>query len=373
MSISYSGVVGYGKVTLPSVDSWGSNMNILKDPPKSVQTRKIDKVGDTSAITHELGDSGDRFCESINYYSRGVNPMVSVSYDNNGFNAGNLGSITNVKGQSFLPYRVMRDGSFRPPIRGQEDLLPLSRMPRIWMTVDSQPYLPEFTRRIKNCGTCESTREVKNFILQKNCQANKIFQLDPGANEPKIVGHIGSTLTPSNIDTFKSCSIGGVAEKMVVDTMKQVDLMQNHPPAKGYTNKCASIKFPHVAKNISLKPNRPVIENATTNMSSMAMKNEIQQPDKPISLRYNRPVFENYKTNTKGVKENPVIVKNISLAANRPHAVGVTNVSMPGAESVQTNRVATLREKVHPESAGIIKAIPKTTTFVPTKNLVKVR
>ena len=80
MALSYSGIVNYGKVTLPSVESWGTNMNILKDPPKSVHTRKIDKVGETSAITTSIDESGDRFCEAINYYARGQNPMVSVSY-----------------------------------------------------------------------------------------------------------------------------------------------------------------------------------------------------------------------------------------------------------------------------------------------------
>ena len=38
--LSYSGITNYGKATLPSVDSWGTNMNILKDPPKSITTRK---------------------------------------------------------------------------------------------------------------------------------------------------------------------------------------------------------------------------------------------------------------------------------------------------------------------------------------------
>ena len=49
--LSYSGIVGYGKVTLPSVESWGTNMNILQDPPKSIVTRRIDRVGETSSIT----------------------------------------------------------------------------------------------------------------------------------------------------------------------------------------------------------------------------------------------------------------------------------------------------------------------------------
>ena len=58
--LSYSGLVNYGRVTLPSVETWGTNMNILKDPPKSIMTRKIDKVGDTSSITEMIDQSGNR-------------------------------------------------------------------------------------------------------------------------------------------------------------------------------------------------------------------------------------------------------------------------------------------------------------------------
>ena len=48
--ISYSGITNYGKCTLPSVESWNTNMNILRDPPKSVTTRRIDKVGETNSL-----------------------------------------------------------------------------------------------------------------------------------------------------------------------------------------------------------------------------------------------------------------------------------------------------------------------------------
>ena len=88
MSISYSGLTNYGKATLPSAESWGTNMNILRDPPKSITTRRIDKVGQTSEITSMIDDSENRACEAINVYARGVNPMVSVSYDNTGNNGG---------------------------------------------------------------------------------------------------------------------------------------------------------------------------------------------------------------------------------------------------------------------------------------------
>jgi hypothetical protein len=88
MAFSYSGVINYGKVTLPSVESWGSNNNILRDPPKSITTRRIDKVSDTYLTDQDIQDSNDRIAESINVYPRGVNVMVGVSFDNHGSNGG---------------------------------------------------------------------------------------------------------------------------------------------------------------------------------------------------------------------------------------------------------------------------------------------
>lgn len=168
MSISYHGVVGHtSKMTLPSVESWGDNMNILRDPPRSIQTRKKDKVGETSEITQMIQESGNRACEAINVYARGVNPMVSVSYDNNGTNGGQrvnnkqVGN-TNSGRQSFLPYRIMDKGAFRPPIRSQTDLFPLSRLPRVWTSSFTQPGFADFSKKARCAGTDENTKGVKN-------------------------------------------------------------------------------------------------------------------------------------------------------------------------------------------------------------------
>ena len=156
MSISYHGVVGYGsgRTSLPSVETWGSNMNILRDPPKSIFTRKIDKVSDTSEITQMIQDSGDRACEAINVYARGVNPMVAVSYDNYGNNGGQKSGNLSQQGmnlggnrQAYLPYRIMDRGAFRPPIKDQRDLLPLSRLPRVWTSSFTQPGFADFSKK----------------------------------------------------------------------------------------------------------------------------------------------------------------------------------------------------------------------------------
>jgi len=54
--LSYHMLTSHGKATLPSVSNWGTNTNILKDPPKGIHTRRIDKVGDTNDITKYTGN-----------------------------------------------------------------------------------------------------------------------------------------------------------------------------------------------------------------------------------------------------------------------------------------------------------------------------
>ncbi|UUT40495.1 hypothetical protein [carnivorous sponge associated iridovirus] len=266
MALSYSGIVNYGKVTLPSVESWGTNMNILKDPPKSVHTRKIDKVGETSAITTSIDESGDRFCEAINYYARGQNPMVSVSYGQGQQKSSNIS-----RGEAFLPYRVARDGAFRPPVWRQEDLLPLSRMPRIWTEVNTQPYKPVFTKRIRDCGTAEGMREVKNQTLQVACAANKTVAAYPNVNQPDMKpGIVTDPLALGQVGSQRSC-VGANASE-IVQRMDQgpILLAPSRPIASGATNPAAIKEMPIVLNNVKLTQNHPTA-NATTNFAAPSM------------------------------------------------------------------------------------------------------
>ena len=84
-------------VTLPSVGGgWGlKNNNITKDPPKSIFTKRKDKISDTNYLLRKLAESDDRISENINYYARGVNPMVSTEY-------------------SSIPYKISVQDKFKP-------------------------------------------------------------------------------------------------------------------------------------------------------------------------------------------------------------------------------------------------------------------
>lgn len=172
MTISYSGITNYGKASLPSVESWGSNNNILKDPPRSITTRRIDKVFDTAMIDQEIQESGNRVAESIRVYPRGTNVMVGVSFNNSNSN-GNRGNIISGQ-QAKLPYRVARDGAFRPPILRPVNLLPLSRLPRNNVTVDPIAYTADFKRKIICPGAAKDYRAVKNNLTQVETFTNKI-------------------------------------------------------------------------------------------------------------------------------------------------------------------------------------------------------
>lgn len=310
MALSYSGIVNYGKATLPSVESWGTNMNILKDPPKSVHTRKIDRVGETSAITTAVDESGDRFCEAINYYARGQNPMVAVSY-------GQGQRKSSSGGEAFLPYRIARDGAFRPPVWRQEDLLPLSRLPRIWTEVSTQPYKPIFTKRIRNCGTAEDTREVKNHTLQVACAATKTVAAYPSINQPDMKpGIVRDPLAPGQVGAPRSCVAANAS-----------DILQrlNQGP-------------------ILLAPSRP-IASGTTN---------------PVSI-----------------KETPIVLNNVSLTQNHPTASAVTNFAAPSLSGYNPQSVQTQYTRLPPRSqrGGFdgYQGIPSVNMNHPTKNLIKVR
>ena len=191
--LSYTGLTNYGKNILPSVESWGTNMNILRDPPKSIMTRKQSKVGETSSITEMIDLSGDRVSETILVYPRGVNPMVSVSYsnDNSSQLSGNLvglnesfNTILTSNTQSMLPYRIMNGQSFRPPVRKQEELLPLSRQPRAWTSQNTTLGFVDFSKRVKEQGDSTTTKEVKTDILKTFIRPTEYKRIEKPIEQP---------------------------------------------------------------------------------------------------------------------------------------------------------------------------------------------
>jgi hypothetical protein len=176
--LSYSSITNNGKITLPSVDSWGTNMNIIKDPPKSIMMRRIDKVGDNSDITKMI-DESDRSAEAILRFARGVNPSVSVNYSNFGGSQQNYGNQ-----QAFLPYTINKDGDFHPPVQAPQDLLPLSRLPRNTTFAITNPGMPHNLKELYNSRNQTSSRNVRQNMVSSQVRATKTYFLQKPFQEP---------------------------------------------------------------------------------------------------------------------------------------------------------------------------------------------
>ena len=238
MSISYSGIVGNkGKVTLPSVESWGTNNNIVKDPPKSIMTRRIDKVNQDGSLNEMMYDSGDRWAENLNVYARGVNPMVSVQYTNaNG---------TPVK----QPYRIMDGGAFRPPELRQEQLLPLSRLPRnVTQAITNKEFI-DYTKKT----TCPLTsRVIKDETLKGMVRPTKYVKIASPVKEHFTVNYVVENPIIANATTNKT-------------TRGNVQLENQVPIRQTLTT---PLQYIH-ATNPSL-PNTTQLENAIPTRQNLA-------------------------------------------------------------------------------------------------------
>lgn len=196
--LSYSAVLPYEKATLPSVEMWGTNMNILKDPPKGIFTRRKDRVGDTQQILLQQDDSGSRVNEFINVYARNTNPMVGISYNNYGNSQ--RSSISGAGGggsrQATLPYKV---DVVRPPILSPYDLQPLSRLPRDWFYASTNPEFPGLVQNLQ-CKGIDKNIEAFNLRSNLNVEPNKSGNADTTSEANRTLQTNRNLTTPLHYD-----------------------------------------------------------------------------------------------------------------------------------------------------------------------------
>ena len=298
--LSYSGLVNHGKITLPSIDSWGSNMNIVRDPSKSIMTKRIDKVGETSSMTQMIEESSSRASEAIQVYARGVNPFVSVSYDNNGNNGGQSSGSFVEGGQrsAKLPYTIMKDGAFRPPILLQEDLLPLSRIPIENFSVLSNPGFVDFSKKMRSCGTAENTKEVKTDTLKACVRPTAVYKIEKSASQPYEIKNV---IQPS-IKTSANSGIRtmDITQKYTGKPTKEIDNTPLHARVQANFT-----QIRHVNNN-EFNPDRylqePVSYNVSSNISSI--KNNVGNNEFNPERYLQEHVSYNVSSNISSIKNN---------------------------------------------------------------------
>ena len=73
-------ILNSAKASLPTNESWFNSMNIVKDPPKSIHTKRKPKID--LVEFRKYSDDPSRIDQSISKYTKGKNLMVPVQYNN---------------------------------------------------------------------------------------------------------------------------------------------------------------------------------------------------------------------------------------------------------------------------------------------------
>lgn len=372
-SLSYSGLTNYGKVTLPSVDSWGTNMNILRDPPKSITTRKIDKVSDTSSITNMVDGSGDRVCEAISLYARGVNPSVSVSYNNFSNNAGSRQGSVLGQGQAYLPYRVARDGAFRPPIVTAYQSMPLSRQPRVNTQAFTNKAFPDFAKklitpggkfrevqdRLKACIrptiTYKIEKPIENFEVKYIIKDPVKFDKAAGVSGKRTMDLTTlENLDPSNgiqvdkLDVIANTNL--VGPKKDGEVLKETGQYTQEALKGSFTsNRNRSIQVTSIDDIVNMKVRTKEIRNISYQAPKSKGTREAERGLDPV-LKRKTPIAQAITNKRLDIYKKPEFTNAITLERNRPVATLIANKGNNGVTKVDmiSSRNKKLRQKVRP-------------------------
>lgn len=191
------------RLTLPSVEGGFGSQNIMRDPPRSIVSTYKVKVGEDNRMLDWVDGSGSRVCEGLTHFARGSNPMVSVDYSNRGNNGGQMIRMEGAVGtsqrpiggggrQAYLPYTVGKDGAFRPPILTPQDLLPLSRMPRLpskyEVNIGSNQTVMDTGLGELYCG--KDLRQVRSDIIKTFIEPKQIFNIELPQERPSETKYV---------------------------------------------------------------------------------------------------------------------------------------------------------------------------------------
>ena len=299
--------------TLPSVENWYTNTNILKLPPQAVFTRRKDKVGDDLQITGWIDDSGNRICEGISKYSRGVNPMVSVSYSN--YNAGSNGNpfVYSNKTEAKLPYKVMDNGAFRPPILTQEDLLPLSRLPRNRVSVLSNPEFPNYLKKVENPV---NLRAVKKDILQTSTRPTTYMKMEYNPCYIDETNFIKDSIAIPLNSGIRTMDLG---RNTVLDPLKEIDQQCLKANATAQYGSNVTTSHRNVMDNSNLDTSKfiaqPLQGNIHTNTTGYLKNINTEGFDRGIK---DDVAVISYVPNVKGNEQYTIIDSDIELDRKLP-------------------------------------------------------
>jgi hypothetical protein len=278
--ISFSSITDRNKTDYDTIDDWYITNTIIKEPTKSIQTRRIIKVGDNNDLLDVTDSSVDRVSDSILQFSRSVNPMVSVEYNN-----------TNGQ-EAFLPYRVIKDGAFRPPLDFQYNKFPLSRLPRDVTSFQNYSCHTDFSKS-KSSSIEQQKRVENNQLYVTSIFAPKQYCVNSKSSGTASDSNSIRTNVPIQITSAKNRSTGSS------QNYSHINKQFNQTPVVS-VNSTKTGNESLQTRPEYFNPKTPLQYNIITNPSVAQTKNtnttELNLPEK---LHYEMSTNKNTSSGTK--------------------------------------------------------------------------
>lgn len=325
--LSYSALTNYGKVTLPSVEMGLGSMNVLRDPPKSITTRRIDKVGQTSSLLDLVDESDDRSCEYITKYPRGINPMVGVSYGGDGTNNGGQYSgqiVPTINRTAYPPYSLGVNGfNFRPPVLRKEQLTPLSRQPRPWTYNFTSKDFPDFSKKLRCVQPNNKSKEIKKESLKVNIRPTSVYRIEKPLKEPFEVKYV--IKNPIKVNANSGYRTQEIINNSETNTKQYI---QNSLHVIIESNKSHNISTTPINQIMDLDVNLYIkdLKNIEYHTPKTFSKTEKYIHD-DIQLNRTLPYYiATTNKNQPEVYKNPILNNDITLSRNIPLSNFSTNI-----------------------------------------------
>jgi hypothetical protein len=342
-------------------------------------------------------DSGDRVNEVIKVYPRGINPMVDVSYDNYGNNGGqrrgNKSSVGLVDGannsgkQAYLPYRIMNGGAFRPPTRDQRELLPLSRLPRLWTSSYTQPGFADFSKKLLVPKDNEKGTKKAEDVLRWSIRPTMTYKIETPVVETYEVKNVIKKILPvpktSGIQPQKRIN-GEMGEpvKQIITQPRKAEINVNKGSSDFYVNAeldhMNTAKYTHevlkgdnntnISHNIQFTPIDELFSVGTSNKikehtgiyynTPQSGYNKYDYIHDEVELNRTIPHYETRTNSGYNIhKKIDVPVSERTLYLNRPSVQATTNNRGP-QKTEYLNRDYVLKPTISPGSFESVPSIP---------------
>jgi hypothetical protein len=127
----------------------------------------------------------------------------------------------------------MRDGAFRPPVLTQEDLLPLSRLPRLKTEANTNAGNVDFTKKLFDQEQQEKGRQIKEEVLHTFVKPTAVYKIEkPQEQTYDVKFSIKEVIKKGAVSAGYGC-------KNIVQTEVKVptaEIIQNSLRAEAKTN-----------------------------------------------------------------------------------------------------------------------------------------